>query len=207
MLSLAADVGGLRTLDVGCGEGRFSRMLAERGAVATGIDIVPFLISEAIRLHPEGRYEVCSAESLPFENDSFDLVVSYITLVDIPDIRAAISEMTRVLKPGGNFLVANIVPFTSACPEAWFSNERGERLHVQVDNYFNEAGQVYRWAGMEIVNFHRPLEAYLSTYLQNGLTLLKYLEPRPSAEDIDRHPTMAVNLRVPYFDVMLWQKN
>ena len=48
---------------------------------------------------------------------SFDLVVSYLTLVDIADFRTAIGEMTRVLKPGGALLIANLTGFTSACAE------------------------------------------------------------------------------------------
>ena len=50
-----------------------------------------------------------------FADASFDLVVSYITLVDIPDFRAAIREMARVLRPGGALLMANLTGYISAC--------------------------------------------------------------------------------------------
>ena len=88
-------------LDVGCGEGRFCRMLRRVGVVSTtGIDPTPALIAAARARDIEGNYVEAAAEHLPFGDDSFDLVVSYLTLIDIPDLQAAIREMARVLRPG-----------------------------------------------------------------------------------------------------------
>src|SRR5687767_8471046 len=83
MLGAAGDVNRLRICDVGCGEGRFSRMLAERGAVVTGIDPTRSLIQEARSRHPKGEYLRSSAESLPFAPQTFDIVASYLSLIDV----------------------------------------------------------------------------------------------------------------------------
>src|SRR5690349_5255310 len=88
-----------RALDVGCGEGRFCRMLQARGISAVGIDPTPALLNVAIARDPAGRYQLAGAEALPFADASFDLVISYLTLIDIHDFRAAIGEMVRVLEP------------------------------------------------------------------------------------------------------------
>src|ERR1700712_5513075 len=104
-----------RALDVGCGEGRFCRMLKAAHVNVIGIDPTPQLLEEARRRDPSGDYRSGKAEELPFEAASFDLVVSYLTLVDIVDFRTAIREMTRVLKPAGALLIANLTGFTSAC--------------------------------------------------------------------------------------------
>src|SRR5688572_30921420 len=58
-------------LDVGCGEGRFCRMLAKHGVETTGIDPTPSLIAHARQRAPNGRYIQAKAEALPFEDASF----------------------------------------------------------------------------------------------------------------------------------------
>src|SRR5689334_14127036 len=90
-----------RALDVGCGEGRFCRMLKSAGVTATGIDPTVQLLDVARQRDPAGDYRIGVAERLEFDSGSFDLVVSYVTLVDIVDFRTAIREMARVLTSGG----------------------------------------------------------------------------------------------------------
>ena len=91
-----------KALDVGCGEGRFWRMLRGHGVGVTGIDPTPALLEAARARDPEGTYLEAAAEHLPFDDNAFDLVVSYLSLIDIPDVQAAISEMARVLNPGSS---------------------------------------------------------------------------------------------------------
>ena len=89
-------------LDVGCGEGRFCRMMRQYGIQTIGIDPTEALIQHARHLDPQGDYRIGRAEVLDFPNQTFDLVVSYLTLIDIPDISSAIAEMARVLAAGRN---------------------------------------------------------------------------------------------------------
>lgn len=86
-------------LDVGCGEGRFCRMLRQKGIQVTGVEPARRLLDVARERDPEGCYQDATAESLPFGCDTFDLVVSYLTLIDIDGIEEAVSEMARVLRP------------------------------------------------------------------------------------------------------------
>ena len=79
-----------RALDVGCGEGRFCRKLQRLGTAACGLDPVATMIDAAKKRDPEGSYTVGFAEKLPFEDDTFDLVVSYLSLIDIDFPEAAI---------------------------------------------------------------------------------------------------------------------
>jgi SAM-dependent methyltransferase len=124
-----------RALDVGCGEGRFCRILKAAGVAATGIDPTGPLLELARQRDPSGDYRPGVAEQLEFEPASFDLVVSYLTLIDIVDFRKAIGEMARVLKPGGSLLIANLTGFTSAGAErGWVRDEEGQHLHFPVDH-------------------------------------------------------------------------
>ncbi|RYG33181.1 class I SAM-dependent methyltransferase [bacterium] len=207
MLRLAGDVQGLRVLDVGCGEGRFCRMLSERGASTVGLDPTLPFVEQARELHPEGEYIQGIAESLPFEDASFDLAVTYLTLIDIPDFRTAIREMARVLKPGGSLIVANLQSFVTTRPTAWYRDESGKKLHVAVEEYYEERANRCEWAGVSILNWHRPMAAYMEAFLSTGLNLRAFEEPRPTLEAVAQYPAMRDEYRVPLFYVAAWERS
>ena len=191
-------------LDVGCGEGRFCRMLKAAGIRPTGIDPTPAMIGAARKRDPSGDYRQGRAEALEFADASFDLVVSYITLVDIPDFRAAIREMARVLRPGGSLLMANLTGYISACCDrGWVKDDTGKDLHFPVDNYLKEFPLRLEWSGIRVVNWHRPLDAYIKAFLEAGLMLKFFSEPAPVSGEAEHQERAR---RVPWFVVMEWQR-
>jgi SAM-dependent methyltransferase len=193
-----------RALDVGCGEGRFCRMLRDAGIAATGIDPTQALLEQARKRDPAGDYRLGRAEALAFPDASFDLVVSYLTLIDIADFRAAIREMARVLQPGGTLLVANLTSFVTPCaPQGWVCDEQGRRLHYPVDRYLEEFAEWVEWSDIRIENWHRPLGAYMAAFLREGLQLAYFAEPEPVSGDAERQ---AIHRRVPWFLVMEWRR-
>ena len=101
-----------RALELGCGTGFFLLNLmqagiAERGSVT---DISPGMVEVALRnargleLDVDGR--VADAETIPYDDATFDLVVGHAVLHHIPDVEQALREVVRVLKPGGRFVFA-----------------------------------------------------------------------------------------------------
>ncbi len=192
-------------LDVGCGEGRFCRLLRKNGVAATGIDPTPELLAYARKKDPGGTYQEGIAEELPYADGSFDLVVSYLTLIDIPDYRRAIGEMARVLRPGGTLLIANLTSFNTAANEGgWVRGEKGELLHYPIDHYLEERWAWMAYRGIRVRNYHRPLRDYMSALLDTGLRLTYFDEPEPTGAA----PAVksAKYRRVPYFLVMEWEK-
>lgn len=206
MLSECGDVDGRKILDAGCGEGRFCRMLAERGARVTGIDITAALIEEARRRHPDGEYTVGHVETLPYDDATFDLLVSYVVLLDVKDFRAAIREMARVLKPGGRAAVSNLQSFATTIERPWVRDAEGNKIHFAMDNYNEEVGTAVAWEGISIFNYHRPLHFYINAFLESGLQLVKFLEPLPSSEAVKEAPSLADYLRVPFMNLTTWRK-
>ncbi len=193
-----------RALDVGCGEGRFCRILRQRGIEAIGIDPTAPLIECARSRDPGGDYRIASGETLDFADGAFDLVICYLALIDIPDFRRSIRDMTRVLAPGGSLLIANLTSFfTAGEAQGWVRDADGRALHYPVDRYLEEFPQRVHWEDVSVDNWHRPLAAYMRAFLDEGLILRFFDEPPSHGGDPRR---AALYRRVPWFVVMEWQK-
>jgi 2-polyprenyl-3-methyl-5-hydroxy-6-metoxy-1,4-benzoquinol methylase len=91
---------GDHVLEVGCGQGHLTRALADRGADVVGIDANP----KAPEVAGTDLVKHMVAEELDFDHEHFDFVVSVHAIEHIPPLQKALTEMARVLKPGGNAL-------------------------------------------------------------------------------------------------------
>ncbi len=92
---------GQRVLEVGCGAGHLTRRLAERGIDIIGVDANP----QASEIAGSDRVVTMRAETLEFEDDSFDALLSVHAIEHIPSLNEAMTDMARVLKPGGRALL------------------------------------------------------------------------------------------------------
>src|SRR5207249_4006273 len=103
--AMLPDVRGLAGLDIGCGEGHNTRLLAKRGARVTAVDIAEVFVAYAQKeeaREPLGiDYRVASAVELPFAGAGFDFVTGFMSFMDVPEIDRVLAEAYRVLKPGG----------------------------------------------------------------------------------------------------------
>jgi len=99
-IELAAPyVEGREVLEVGCGTGLLLRRFAELAKRAVGVDLSPGMLEHARARGLDVREG--SATKLPFPDASFDAAVSFKTLPHVPDLRRALAEMARVVRPGG----------------------------------------------------------------------------------------------------------
>jgi ubiquinone/menaquinone biosynthesis C-methylase UbiE len=137
---------GARVLDVGCGVGRWSRLLAARGAEVTGIDLSPTMIDEAGRRARSGgvadrcRFLVQDCAELDVEG-SFDLILCVTVLqhmLDIGALRAALRRIARHLAPSGRLVVLEAAPVRAAnrCDSPVF-RARHRRFYLRL---FDECG-------------------------------------------------------------------
>jgi SAM-dependent methyltransferase len=105
---------GAHLLDVACGSGQLALIAAREGVGVTGVDIAENLIERAwARATAEGldaRFQVADAEALPFEDASFDVVVSVIGAMFAPRPHLVARELVRVCVPGGTIAMANWSP-------------------------------------------------------------------------------------------------
>ncbi len=100
--------GGAQVLDAGCGTGRMSRYLSDRGCHVHGVDLSPGMIAVARREHADISTHVASITDLPFPDAQFDGVLLWYSVIHIADadLPTVFGEAGRVLRPGGVALVA-----------------------------------------------------------------------------------------------------
>src|SRR5438128_1814803 len=115
LLARAVDVhSGQRVLDVAAGTGNTALAAARRGARVTATDLVPRMLETASRrAAAEGLeldVQVADAQDLPFEDGTFDVVMSSFGAMYAPDQRRTASELIRVCRPGGRIAMANWTP-------------------------------------------------------------------------------------------------
>jgi ubiquinone/menaquinone biosynthesis C-methylase UbiE len=106
----AIDLKGKRVLEIGLGQGSDSEQMIKRGSIWSGMDLTPESIDRVstrlrIRQLPYERLECASALSIPFADNSFDIVFSHGVLHHVPNVISAQLEIARVLKPGGRLIV------------------------------------------------------------------------------------------------------
>jgi SAM-dependent methyltransferase len=165
---------GRRTLDLGCGEGRVGAELARRGHAVVGIDSSPGMVAAARELIDA---EVVDAAALPFRDGAFDLVVAFMSLMDMDDLFGAVRESARVLAAGGRMCFAVIHPlnftgrFESKAPEAPFVI-RSYFEPYRYDDVVERDGFRIHFAAL-----HRPLETYCRALEDAGLLLETIREP------------------------------
>lgn len=112
ILGLIRPISGKRVLDVGCGDGVLSIRLAQEGAEVTGLDSDPRMLEAARRRAVDADVPVAlvagRAESLPFPDATFEVVVAVTVLCFVPEPLEAVAEMARVLRPGGRLVIGEL---------------------------------------------------------------------------------------------------
>lgn len=141
-----------KVLDVGSGNGYVLSKYAVEGAEVYGVDITPTGIDLCNKrfgyLRLKGNFRVADAQDLPFDNNTFDCVCSMGVLHHVPDTNKAVSEIYRVLKPGGRLIV--MFYYRHSAKYQWrfrtrsmFKSKSMQQLVNEVDGVGNPKGDVY----------------------------------------------------------------
>lgn len=211
------DVRGLSGLDIGCGEGHNTRLLAGKLACVTAIDISEVFIryakEEEARAPRNIEYRVASATQLPFVDSTFDFVVAFMSLMDIPETEIVLAEAHRVLKPGG-FLQFSIEHPCFATPHRRnLRSAEGTTYAIEVGGYFRRLrGEIAEWIfgaappdvreglrKFKTPRFTRPLSEWLNLLIDAGFVIERVEEPYPSDGTVQACPHVQDAQVVAYF--------
>ena len=181
--SLGHDLRGLEILDLGCGHGWLSALMADAGARVRGVDGSDALLAHARRAVPRVEFLRADLTTGPLPTDRhYDRVVAHMVLMDLPDIDRTIAFVRSVLAPGGRFV------FTM--PHPCFFNyktrldpDTGE-LYCGVANYLAPAEWwVETYGGHR--HYHRSLSFYSEALSRHGLAVTRVYEPPQVSHDRD----------------------
>jgi ubiquinone/menaquinone biosynthesis C-methylase UbiE len=211
------NVAGLSGLDIGCGEGYNTRLLAQLGAAMTAVDIAAVFIAHATQAETDQPlgidYRVASAVDLPFADATFDFATGFMSFMDIPETDRVLAEAYRVLKPGG-FLQCSIChPCFDTPHRRNVRDANGRTYAIEVGDYFHtRAGEIDEWLfcaappaatlglrKFKIPRFTRTLSQWLNMFVESGFLLERIEEPRPCDETVVACPDVQDAQVVSYF--------
>jgi ubiquinone/menaquinone biosynthesis C-methylase UbiE len=214
-LELLPEIRGLRGLDIGCGEGHNTRLLAKRGAEMIAIDISDIFIHHAAQVLSEEqtiKYGVASAVHLPFANSAFDFVTGFMSFMNIPELELMLAEVYRVLKPQGFVQFSISHPCFDTPHRKNLRDSDGITYAIEVGDYFrnlngdlidiigpNSQAMKEGFPQMKIPRFTRTLSQWITAIVESGLMIEKVNEPKPTDEVVRVCPKVQDAQVVAYF--------
>ncbi|TSC62103.1 MAG: hypothetical protein G01um101448_477 [Parcubacteria group bacterium Gr01-1014_48] len=193
-----------RVLDLGCGQGFFSRAFLKTGAHVEGCDISEELIQLAKKESPkEIAFHTASADALLFaKNGSFNVVVCILALQNIENLSGTLSEVARVLLSDGRFvIVLNHPAFRIPKFSSWGWDEEGAVQYRRVDRYLSaRSASIDMHPGkqtkQQTISYHCSLQDFFKAFTKTGFVVTRLEEwishkksekgPRQFAEDRSR---------------------
>jgi ubiquinone/menaquinone biosynthesis C-methylase UbiE len=187
VVKLLSPASGMRIVDLACGQGVLCRLLHERGAEATGVDMAQPLIAAARERGPAAiHYHVGDARDLSFlPAGQFDAATCVLAIQNIHPIQPVFDAAARLLKPIGKLLIVMMHPcFRGPKETAWGWDEKEKVQYRRVNRYLlprkspivthpGKSADQYTWS------FHKPIEAYVKS-LRNAGLLIDAIEEWPS---------------------------
>jgi SAM-dependent methyltransferase len=202
---------GERVLELACGNGDFSRRMAELGASVVASDFSPKMVEAARARGGEVDYRIADATDVDQllslgRAGEFDAIVSNMAMMDMSEIEPMAEGAATLVKPGGRFVFSTVHPAFNGNETVRMveqsEDERGviRRYSVKVSRYIRpstakgvalEGQPVTQWY------FHRPMKDLIAPFLDHGFVLDGLDEPVLSPDQVRQDSTSAVFVEVP----------
>ncbi len=205
LLRMLGDIKNKQILDLACGQGVFSRILADHGANIIGVDLGKELIDIAEKKNEKYAFKIhyfhsTSDDLYMIKDASKDIVVCVLALQNIQKLQETVNEVSRVLKNGGKFfIVLNHPSFRNPQHTHWGYDENEKVQFRRVEEYLSESKvKIDMTPGSRdekkfTVSFHRPLQVYVKAFSKYGFAVTRLEEwvshkasqsgPRKASED------------------------
>ena len=198
-----------RMLDVGCGEGQVARVAADHGLEVVGVDPSHTQVLLARERASGPSYLQGSATGLGVGDESVDVVVACLVFEHIADVDAALAEVVRVLRPGGRFLFLLNHPLLQTPGSGWIDDQILDppEQYWRIGPYLTEADTIEEVERDVFIRFfHRPLNRYLNTAFDAGMSLVRMEEPAPPPGFLARAEEYADAASVPRLLFLRFEK-
>lgn len=211
------DIKGLSGIDVGCGEGYNTRLLAKAGGKMCAIDIAETFIVHAKAIEQDAplgiQYAVSSATELPFGDASFDFATAFMCLMDMPNPAKALQEIYRILKPDGFLQFSITHPCFNPPHRKNLRDGAGKTYAIEVGDYFKPVnGKIDEWIfgdaplslksqyeKFKIPIFNKTLAEWFDMILHAGFCIEQINEPYPNDTMVSQKPSLQDAQTVAYF--------
>uniref|UniRef100_UPI003FEDDC03 class I SAM-dependent methyltransferase n=1 Tax=Roseburia sp. TaxID=2049040 RepID=UPI003FEDDC03 len=211
MLKFLGNVQGKKILDLGCGEGGYSRELTKRGAQLVSVDCSSKAIEYAISLARAENLDIehfvrNSNDLFDIESEQFDVVLCSMMLMDCEDFDGTLQEAYRVLKKGGKVFASVLHPCFDGNHETGIGRQGvGIERQVVVKNYFEPkewTAPLYKGT-IPVIWRHRTLEDYVKGFLKAGFIIEDVNEPQATDEQAQISTAMAWLKKIPLY--LYWE--
>lgn len=199
LVRLLGDVKGKKVLDLACGQGQFSQILAQAGASVTGVDIGKELIAIAEKNNTNHKFSLhyfvgASDDLFMVKDKTIDIVVCVLALQNIEKLADTLKEASRVLKDGGKFLcVINHPAFRNPTHTHWGYDDAEGKQYRRVEEYLSESKiKIDMTPGSRTdkkftVSFHRPLQLYVKLLSKASFAITR-MEEWESHKESEKGP-------------------
>lgn len=196
------NINGKVVLDAGCGEGRSTRAIYKEGSNVIGVDISPKMLDFArLQERPNNNKIKYIESSCDFlcknESNSIDIVTSYMSLMDMPNIDQVFGEFARVLKSDGEIFMMVRHPCFFTRGFSILKTSTGQRSKLTVSDYFGNSPYINKFsfpghskASLDIIRFPYKLSTYISLLIKNGFVISDLQEPVPSDDNCLKYPQL-----------------
>ena len=218
-LAMLPDLTGLRGLDLGCGDGAVTALLAQRSQSIVGVDLSPTFLRHARNAAPSAEFVQATAQNLPFPSATFDFAVASMSLMDMPQPQLALRETARVLKPAGFLQFSVMHPCFTTPVRHKVRDQHGRVYAMAVGGYFDRTETIEEWifnaappearAGLRkfrLPVFRWTVADWLNMVADAGLRIERAEEPCATPEIAEKEPKVADSRLVPYFLHLLCRK-
>jgi SAM-dependent methyltransferase len=189
-----------RVVDVGTGDGQIARVLSSLGATVIGLDPTHAQITVAAARGGGPSYLQGSAHEMPLADESADAVLACLVFEHIDDMDAAISEVARVLRPGGRFSFFLNHPLLQTPDSGWIDDHMVDppEQYWRIGPYLVETATVEEVEKDVFIRFvHRPLSRYVNALIAHGLRIDRMFEPSPPEGFLARAPEYQLAHTIP----------
>ncbi|OIW25276.1 methylase [Coniochaeta ligniaria NRRL 30616] len=192
---LPKDLTGVAVLDLGCGDGWFSRWALDQGAASVlGLDASKNMLDRARELTTDEsrgciEFRQVDMQNLSLEESAFDLIFSGLALHYPANLDEILQELHRSLRPGGAFVFSVEHPVFTAPRNPGFNRDQlTGRTYWPLNDYFDEGSRSVSWLGARVRKQHHMVETWIGGVLSAGFGLVGLHEWGATDEEARKHP-------------------